>query len=458
MSQRPENLSLRAHCRAVAALLALAIIVAWASPARAQFVSGVGAAVGGVSIDPSGFLSNTPVQVLAKKIREAVADQAADVPAALQVGAKLRKISLRRLEAAIQLCKQTGRRLPNEVLYLGGLQEIRYVLVYPEQNDLVLAGPAEGWKVDAHGSVVGVRSSRPVMLLDDFLVALRAAASSNRGVISCSIDPSRQGMQRLQQFVKTLHTIGNPEITSQAVQEQLGPQQITVGGVPATSHFARVLVAADYRMKRISMGLEPAPIAGLPSFVQMSKAGGTGMKNLLPRWWLAPDYKPLARDAEGLTWQLPAATVKCLTENDFFDAAGVKHQTGTSDPVSQKWAAAMSDRYEALSKAEPIFAELRNCMDLALVAALLARENLPSKSQASLPLLLGGEGLPTATMAAPKQIASQATVMNKGHKWMIAVGGVEINPWTTVNQVQQSHSLSPVHGTVPAADARWWWD
>jgi hypothetical protein len=41
---------------------------------------------------------------------------------------------------------------------------------------------------------------------------------------------------------------------------------------------------------------------------------------------------------------------------------------------------------------------------------------------------------------------------------MIAVGGVEINPWTTVNQVRQSSSLSPVHGAVPAADARWWWD
>ena len=228
MSQRHENLSLWAHRQAGAVLLALAIIVAWASPARAQFVSNSGAAVGGVSIDPSGVLTNTPVQDLAKE-RQALADQAADVPAALQVGAKLRKISLRRLEAAIQLCKQTGRRLPNEMLYLAGLQEIRYVLVYPEQNDLVLAGPAEGWKVDAHGSVVGARSNRPVMLLDDFLVALRAAAASNRGVISCSIDPSRQGMQRLQQFVKTLHTIGNPEITSKAIQEQLGPQQITVG-------------------------------------------------------------------------------------------------------------------------------------------------------------------------------------------------------------------------------------
>jgi hypothetical protein len=427
--------------------LALAILVACGSPARAQVVvGGVQPVVGGVFIDTSGALTNASIEDLTK-IREALAQQAAGIPPALQLGAKLRKISLRRLEAVIQLCKQTGKPLPNEVLYLAGLQEIHYVLVYPEQNDLVLAGPAEGWKVDAQGSVVGAKSNRPVMLLDDFLVVLRAAVSS-RSVISCSIDPSQEGMQRLQQFVKTLHTIGNPEMTAGAIEQQLGPQRITVGGVPPTSHFARVLVAADYRMKRISMGLEAAPIAGLPSFVQMSKATSMGMKNMLPRWWLEPDYKPLSRDAEGLIWQLRAATVKCLTENDFFDAAGVKHQTGTSDPVSQKWAAMMTDRYETLSKAEPVFAELRNCMDLAVVAA-----------RADLPLLLGGEGLQTATFAAPKRIASQAAVMNKGHKWMIAVGGVQINPWKKIDQAQQSASLGPAHGAArPGDDARWWWD
>ena len=238
MSQRAEYPSRWASRAAAGVLLALAIVIACGSQARAQVLNnGLVGTVGGVSIDPSGDLTNASVQDLTK-IREALAQQAAGVPAALQVGAKLRKISLRRLDAAIQLCRQTGKPLPNEMFYLGGLQEIRYVLVYPEQNDLVLAGPAEGWKVNLQGSVVGVKSNRPVMLLDDLLVALRAAASPGRSVISCSIDPSRDGMQRLQQFVKTLHTIGNPEMTAEAIEQQLGPQRITVAGVPATSHFA----------------------------------------------------------------------------------------------------------------------------------------------------------------------------------------------------------------------------
>jgi hypothetical protein len=119
----------------------------------------------------------------------------------------------------------------------------------------------------------------------------------------------------------------------------------------------------------------------------------------------------------------------------------------------------MTDRYEALSKADPVFAELRNCMDLAVVAALVARENLTVKAGADLPLLLGGEGLQTAALAAPQRIASRAAVMNKGHKWMIAVGGVQINPWKKIDQVQQSASLGPAHVAArPGDDARWWWD
>ena len=63
------------------------------------------------------------------------------------------------------------------------------------------------------------------------------------------------------------------------MEQALGPQTITVTGVPATSHFARVMVAADYRMKRLSMNMEPAPIAGLPSYLEMMSGGSRAIAN-----------------------------------------------------------------------------------------------------------------------------------------------------------------------------------
>ena len=62
---------------------------------------------------------------------------------------------------------------------MAGLTRVKYVLVYPEQNDVVLAGPAEGWRVDALGNVVGASSGQPVLLLDDLMVALRVAEQAN---------------------------------------------------------------------------------------------------------------------------------------------------------------------------------------------------------------------------------------------------------------------------------------
>ena len=87
-------------------------------------------------------------------------------------------------------CAKNNKPIPDAVKYLAGLQRIRYVFVYPEQKDIVLVGPGEGWKVDAKGNVVGVTTGRPVMLLDDLLVALRTAQAAAQGGITCSIDPT----------------------------------------------------------------------------------------------------------------------------------------------------------------------------------------------------------------------------------------------------------------------------
>src|SRR6476619_7733478 len=107
-----------------------------------------------------------------------------------------------------------------------------YVLIYPDKQDIVLAGPAEGWKVDSLGSVVGATSNRPVLTLDDLMVALRVAESSNRSGISCSIDPTPEGMQRMQQLSGTFRPGVTPQVAGRQMEEAVGMQKITVTGIP----------------------------------------------------------------------------------------------------------------------------------------------------------------------------------------------------------------------------------
>lgn len=454
---------------AIAPLAVCAILVLTnTSLAQQGLVGGFGftGAVGGISIDASGVLSNAERDQV-HKLRDLRAKALAEVPGDLRAPAELRKISLRGLMAVIDECRVNNRPLPDEVTCLAGLQRIHYVFVYPEQNDIVLAGSGEGWKVSDSGEIVGATNGRAVLLLDDLLVGLRSAMQAAQGGISCSIDPTAEGLRRYQEAMKYQQTIGpDPQATLRGIEQELGPQTITLTGVPATSHFARVLVAADYRMKRLAMNFDPPPISGLPSYLQMVKPGQK--TTAMPRWWLATNYEPLLTDADGLAWELRGAGVKAMTEEDFLLANGDRVHSGKASPMAQKWANNMTARYDELSKRDPIFGQLRNCMDLAIISALLFKENLPAKANLDLTPLTGENSLPVAEFAVPKQVDTQASFIKKGDNWIIsASGGVLIHSWGEADRKEQSTKLSPVREKAARSSSEsatasqpnhWWWN
>jgi len=438
----------------------LGAILLICSPLWAQNDGYYNRAVGGVSIQPDGILRNAEVDATGR-LRQMLLKQLAPVPQELAQAAELRKISLRGLESAIQEALQAGKPLPDEVKYLAGLQQIRYVVVCPDQQDILLAGPGEGWKVDDRGFLVGAVTGRPVMLLDDLLVALRTAQQAAQGGLSCSIDPTPQGLQQLQAYVNTLDTIGQPEVTIRNIEKALGPQQITVSGVPADSHFARVLVAADYRMKRLAMGFDPAPKGvKLPSYLGMISAGPKGLSNMTPRWWLAPNYQPLLRDEEGLTWEFRGGSVKAMTEEDFLTSTGQRQHTGRANPTAQKWADLMTAQYDRLAVAEPVFGQLRNCMDLAILGAMMVQYRLPEKAGYSFPVLLESNQVPLLKFTPPKQTDTIASVVKKGRNWVItASGGVQIPSWQIIQKTEKGDSLSAVRTqTTAKKSSSWWWN
>src|SRR5262249_20274112 len=154
------------------------------------------------------------------------------------------------------------------------------VLVYPEERDIVLAGPGEGWKVDEEGNVVGVKTGRPVLRLEDLIVAFRTVDNARRGGISCSIDPTPEGRQRLHALISRAEKA--PPLGT--MKRALGPEIITITGVPADSRFARILVSSDFHMKRMGMGAEPTQVKGFASYLHMLQQS-TADEAPTPRWW-----------------------------------------------------------------------------------------------------------------------------------------------------------------------------
>jgi hypothetical protein len=444
------DLSTHSRRRVLVALTLAAVCVAGV-PARAQFGGGFrNSSVGGVKIDANGVISNPQVGEM-KELQAAWQKGLQQAPAELDKWTDLRFISLKQIESELVAARAANKPVPDAVRLLGGLQRVQYVLVYPEQKDIVIAGPAEGWKVDTHGSIVGKTSGRPVLLLDDLMVALRVAEGANASGISCSIDPTPEGLQRMQQISRQLSS--SPQVASKQMEEAVGPQTISVTGIPATSHFARVIVAADFRMKRLAMNFEPAPVDGMPSFLTLLR--GRTANNLMPRFWLAPNYEPLQRDADGLAWELKGQGVRCLTEQDFMDSAGQKQHSGKADPTGQKWADTFTKKFDELAREDSSFGQLRNVMDLAVVGALVAKERLNERSGIAMPNLMNDE--PLVEFPAPRSVPSQASFVKAGRSYVVSVsGGIQIFPWQVADRTQVSKEYASTHGEHPAAKS-WYW-
>jgi hypothetical protein len=425
-------------------------------------VVGAGGAVGGVSIDAKGVLARSDVDQT-QKLRDARQRALQEIAGELQAPSQMRKISLRGLTAAIEQRVKAGLPATDDLQNLAGLTRIEFVFVVPERGDIVLAGPAEGWQVNNQGCVVGIKSGQSVLQLDDLIVALRTAKQqpATGELITCSIDPTKEGIARFTRMLKSRDLQVN-EATVAKLEAAVGPQQITLTGVPPSTHFAQVLVAADFLMKRLAMNFEPAPIAGLPSYMELLQDESAPMpKNAMPRWWMAPRYEPLLKDEEGLAWQLRGPGVQTLTEEGFLGRGGaIVARKAQENSLAKKWADAMTSKYEDLAAELPVFAELRNCMDLAVVAALLVKEDLPARAGCDLSVLLEDKRIAVAEYPVPKTIDSRASLIRKEGRWVISVsGGVELDSWAVLDRAETRAELADVRVKSSAAKQnRWWWD
>ncbi len=229
--------------------------------------------------------------------------------------------------------------------------------------------------------------------------------------------------------------------------------------MPQSSHFARVLVAADYKMKRLGMALDPTPVKGMPSYLALFKSSSKGMANMMPRWWMEPNYDSVTVSPDGMAYQLKGQGVKCLTEETFIAANDPKQNAVKPSPFAKKWADNMTAHYDELCAKESIFGQLRGCMDLAVTAALIRKEHLAEKASCSMPVLLNEAELPIDQYYVPKQVNSIASMMHKGSNWIFTVsGGVQVDSWNAVQKTQTSEALTAVRAAAVPAIKSWWWN
>ena len=415
------------------------LITATVRPDTWEDVGGPGAIAefpGGVYVDASGVLKKLAVDGSPRlsAVRRAAAADGGNRE--VHADAELRRVSLTRLEREVQLLAAQGLPPDEAMHHLAGLYDIHYLLVYPDTGDIVLAGPAGDWKTSGEGRVVNVRTGRPVLQLDDLVTLLRNAAAGD-GTFTCSITPAKESLARTQAFLaESSKQPLRPGAAARnrwlkQLRQALGRQKIEFTGVDPRSRVAHVLLEADYHMKLVGMGLEEGTL-GVESYldsVKLAKGEAPPPMNVL-RWWFTLNYDRLTASEGHDAFAFAGQGVKVLSENELLGARGERVHTGKSDELTARFARCFTEHFGKLSAKYPVYAELENIFDLALVAALLRAEDLPGQADWHMTHFGPNGEYEAALSAAPREVD---TVINHrvvhGNQILAGVsGGVAFRP------------------------------
>lgn len=428
----------------------------------------------GIRVDPTGVMrqatkADTTGELSATARRARLADLHTDM--ARQSG--LRMVSLTRLEKAVAERLQAGEPVLESMRRLAGLYRIQYVFLYPEEKEIVIAGPAEGWRYDADGRPVGNETAVPTLDLDDLVVVLRTFTNSGERVFGCSINTRDKNLKLLKEFVEASLAKGplKPGTLGKWLKdmhERLGMQDVVVYGVPGNTRVSRVLVEADYRMKLIGVGKVDGG-AKIPDYFKLlEKLGQT--KGNIPmealRWWMTMKYDAIVRNAEHDAFELQGSSVLVQSENQFVNSLGQHLPTGVSEPTNRLFAENFTKHYDELAQRDPIFADLKGVFDLGMVAALCYNERLSARIGWNMGVFANNGLYQPTVMESPKEVESvMAHRVYRGKDIVVQVaGGVRADLLSVAkdgklakeNAALKEKAIATKAPTLP--EGRWWWD
>lgn len=361
----------------------------------------------GVYIDPDGVLRSRQVESAPAKKRVAKESDAKQV----------KKVGVR---AAIDRAKKdqaSGKQVSIENRTLGGLLRVERITVDEGEKEIFLVGPVEDLDLSEPSRPVGKASGRPALRIDDLVVALRKVGPGQKSrPLGCSIDLPGDVTARLTRAAEPLIATQNyqPDVIIRTMQDAIGSQTVRFFGLEPDLPFAHVCLTADVGLKRLALGLDVSPIKKIKSHLSMAKE----REAVYNRWWFVADYKPVGVSEDGKTYQLSGPRLKVLASDS---------PTARSDasPAAQKFADMLNENMEPLCEQLPSFADLQNVTDLAVVAALMAADELHQKIDWDVAAAIDDYVVPTLPVA--KEVEPLVNFVQRSRAIQVSTGGVQLN-------------------------------
>jgi hypothetical protein len=164
--------------------------------------------------------------------------------------------------------------------------------------------------------------------------------------------------------------------------------------------------------------------------------------------------------------QLVGDGVKLVGEDEVVSQDGGRRTSGKSNRASQAFVNGFTKSYSKLAQRVPVYAQLRNCIDLSVVAAFMQQNDLYGQVGWTMELFGNEKLFPVETYNAPKQVASAVNSMWKGASLITPIGGgVSIRPMQALQPVNILKDEEGVIGSTrekvdlsALAEGQWWWD
>jgi len=396
-----------------------------------------------------------------------------------EVGAEdFRAVSLRVLQDKFKMLH--GKKgYSEELLRFAGLTEVDGYIVDEANADLVFFGKKE--------------PGLPLLYSDDFVVALRntwlkyAVLKGNTydyRAPYCSIEPDLQAVESLKNIGNQIREGSDAHSVERAVKKWRelcrAPQSVRILGIPFDSHFASVLVKADYDMKKLAIGSDSVSISGFTSLSDMTlekarsdfvEEGSVSISSSIGnRFWFHPG-EILFLEHEGII-TIEKCQVVLLTEESYLRKGGKISGEGKTSEVAESFAENFTSLYGELTKQKPIYIEFENLFNILALSKSIKFKSSHEKAAMDLGYLM--DRYPLSRTSVSKHLPGESNVkrfeedFQKGgdHQiakvWIPFCGGVAMNIKLSDSNFKwdRSGKLSQMRRKIsesrPGPDALFW--
>jgi hypothetical protein len=189
--------------------------------------------------------------------------------------------------------------------------------------------------------------------------------------------------------------------------------------------------------------------------------------NALQRWYFTPNYECVKVSDDALAMELVGQGVKLIGEDELVNADGSRAVAGKQgNRASQIFTEAFTEKYPELAKKSPVYAQLKNCVDLAVAAAFIQDKDYYGRIGWAMELFGKEENFKTETCPSPKQVGSAVNIIWKTNSFSTPIGGgVQIQPRKAL---AKENLVADARGEVVAVKEKidlsklqkgqWWWD